>query len=196
MTICYATLAPRPPCAPPTTKRSARCAANHSGRQTYPARQGEWIHSEMLKTPVAHGYCARPSSRWRLPVGQQLRNLRPIHHCTRVRGCPHRHPRTQDRRRDPPTGFAAGLPRKYYKFSDLASLFAVTGSLYGKPEFGSRSTRSIAPYTPHRVVHTERRQSAASPQQYLRQLEPTATPNAVTSGLVRQPTQLPGTNAE
>jgi hypothetical protein len=39
-------------------------------------------------------------------------------------------------------------------------------------------------------------QSAASPQQNLRHLEPTATPNAMTAAFVARPTQLEGANAQ
>jgi hypothetical protein len=48
----------------------------------------------------------------------------------------------------------------------------------------------------YRHLASSSRRSAASPQQNLRHLEPTATPNAVTRPFVARSTQLRGPNAQ
>ena len=61
MTICATPPSPPRRCAPPTTRRWARCAASTLtpvGQPILPDKVS-WLHSEMLKTRVAHGYCAR-----------------------------------------------------------------------------------------------------------------------------------------
>lgn len=45
------------------------------GKPIQPDKVG-WLHSEMLKTLVAHGYCARHPAAWRLTLCRHLRDLR------------------------------------------------------------------------------------------------------------------------
>jgi hypothetical protein len=70
------------------------------GKPILPDKVG-WLHSEMLKPLVAQGYYARRC----LPVCQHLRDLRQLHHRTRIPGCPHRptrrRPSTHSRRPEP-----------------------------------------------------------------------------------------------
>src|SRR6266704_1248893 len=47
---------PHRPCAPPTTRRSARYVS--AGRPAVPAKV-EWLRSAFLKSRVAHSYCTR-----------------------------------------------------------------------------------------------------------------------------------------
>jgi len=62
------------------TKSAPGQTAPTDRRQTPPppvARQrSAWLHAEMLKTRLAHGFCAPPQSRWALPLRQHLRTVR------------------------------------------------------------------------------------------------------------------------
>ena len=113
MTLRYATLA-SPTLRAAYEKRWARCAPSYPiapvGKPLIPDRV-EWLRAEMLKTRVAHGYCARELPPG-LPLRQHLRDLRQLRHRPRVRpraaSRPARRRPAPPRRRPPP---AAGTSR-------------------------------------------------------------------------------------
>jgi hypothetical protein len=97
MTIRYATLASptlRAAYDEATGRMRRQSTLTPVGKPILPDKVG-WLHSEMLKTLVAHGYCARP-------YAEHLRNLRQLRHRTRIPRRTdrpaRRHPSPQSRR--------------------------------------------------------------------------------------------------